>query len=126
MPRNDTNNLGVAFGINGRSGLALTAAAGILLAVNFVLVLVFLLPRFGQLDFLRLHYTAELGVDWVAEWWKIFIFPGLGVMVFFSNALFSGILAKKHRLYGHLIWTATLAIEAMLAAASFLVIRING
>ena len=126
MPQTDKKSLSTAFGISGRSGLALVLVAGVLLALNLAFVLAFLFPRFGQLDFLRLHYTAELGVDWVAEWWKIFIFPCLGLMVFFSNALFSGILARRHRMYGNLVWTATVLVEAMLAAASFLVIRING
>jgi len=126
MPQTDKKSLSIAFGINGRSGLVLVLVSGALLALDLVLVLAFLIPRFGRLDFLRLHYTADLGVDWVAEWWKIFIFPGLGVMVFFSNAFFSGILARRHRMYGNLVWTATVVVEAMLAAASILVIRING
>lgn len=113
------------FGIASRTGWFLIILAGATLMANWLIVIVFLLTRPGELGFLRLHYTAALGVDWVAEWWKLFIYPGSGLAAFFINGFFSGILAKKHRLFGSLLLGATAVIEIFLTVGAVMAVLLN-
>lgn len=118
-------NLGKFFGVTSRTGWFLISFAAVVLAANWLTVIVFLVSRPGTLGFLRLHYTTALGVDWVAEWWKLFIYPGIGLAAFFINGFFSGILAKKHRMFGSLLLGATAVVEIFLAVGAILVVMLN-
>lgn len=120
------DNLEKFFGIRSRTGWLFMVLAAVALAANWLAVVIFLASRpAGLPDFLRLHYTAALGVDWVAEWWKIFIYPGVGLAVFFINGFFSGILAKRHRMLGLLILGTTAVMEVLLTVAGFLAVMLN-
>jgi len=118
-------DLGKFFGISSRSGWFLWSSGAAVLAANWLGIVIFLVSRSVNSGFLRLHYTAALGVDWVDVWWKIFIFPGFGLAVFFINGFFSGILTKKHRMLGLLMLGATDAVEIMLAIGAGLAIMLN-
>jgi hypothetical protein len=118
-------NLAKFFGVTSRMGWFLVFLAAAALLINWLIVIVFLVTRPGELGFLRLHYTAALGVDWVAEWWKFFIYPGAGLAAFFINGFFSGILTKKHRLFGSLLLGATAVIELFLTIGAIMVALLN-
>ena len=120
-----TGKLERFFGATGRSGWAFLALAGTALAANWLAVLIFVVPRLGRLSFLRLHYTAMLGVDWEAEWWKLFIYPGTGLAVLLVNGFFAGILATKHRMLGLVTLGATVVVELLLAAGGIIAVQIN-
>ena len=118
-------NIGKFFGITGPVGWVLWIMAAAALAANWLAVTIFLALHSGTSGFLRLHYTVALGVDWVAEWWKIFLYPGVGLAAFFINGFFSGILAKKHRMLGSLALGSTAAVEILLAIGGILAIMLN-
>jgi len=118
-------NLTKFFGISSRSGWVLWSLAVAALAVNWLTIIVFLAFHSGTSGFLRLHYTVALGVDWVAEWWKIFLYPGAGLVIFFINGFFSGILTKKHRMLGSLALGATAVVEMLLAVGGILAVMLN-
>ena len=86
----------------------------------------FVVPRLGTLEFLRLHYTARLGVDWIGQWWMIFSFPIFGLAVFFVNLYFADVLTRQHRSLGFVAHTSTLFTEAALAFGGIAVILLNG
>ncbi len=113
------------FGITGRSGWFWWWLSVIVLAANWVTVTAFLVSHSVSSGFLRLHYTAALGVDWVDVWWKIFLYPGAGLAAFFINGSFSGILTKKHRMFGSLLLGATAVVEVLLAIGAALVVMLN-
>jgi hypothetical protein len=114
-----------SFGLNDRSSRIAAVVAASALVLNWAAVITFLVPRAGRLKFLKLHYTAALGVDWVGEWWKLFVFPVLGCAIFFVNGAFSGILARKHRLLGLSILFSTAVIEILLAGGGVTAILLN-
>ncbi len=103
----------------------LTASLGILVG-HWVAVFFFVVPRLGTLEFLRLHYTARLGVDWIGQWWMIFSFPIFGLAVFFVNLYFADVLARQHRSLGFVAHTSTLLTEAALAFGGIAAILLNG
>jgi len=113
------------FGVTGRSGWLMLALASFALLADWLLTLWFVVPRYGQLGFLRLHYTASLGVDWVAEWWKLFIYPACGTLAFFVNGRFAGLLSKKHRMFGLLVLGATAVVEVLIAAGTAVAVMLN-
>lgn len=104
---------------------AMGYAAVAVLALHWAVVVAFLAARAGSLGFLRLHYTAALGVDWVGEWWYLFVFPTLGCASLLANVWLSGILARRHPTLGLLILGATVAVECLLAAGAFLAVLLN-
>ncbi len=112
-------------GANDLAGKLLAAYCGLAILADLGTILVFILPRIGKLGFLRLHYTVELGVDWAAEWWKLFVFPVVGILFFFINGFFSGILAKKHRMLGLITLGATAVIETILAGSGIIAVMLN-
>lgn len=113
------------FGLHDRASTAAAIIAAAVLLLNWGLIIAFLVPRLGTLHFLRLHYTAALGVDWVAEWWKVFSFPIFGCAALFVNGFFSGILSKKHRMLGLVILFSTVAVEMILAGGGAMAILLN-
>lgn len=110
-----------------KSGFSLAMAIFSLLInlANFLLVGLFLLARSNNLNFLRLHYTVVLGVDWIGEWWKIFIFAIFGLGFIVINAVMAGILGHKSALTSLVMWITTMLIEVSLLVASVFAILIN-
>ena len=113
------------YGLYDRSIFICLAIALFFLLVHISLMVAFLLPRWGRLDFLRLHYTASLGIDWIGEWWNLLWYPGFGVGIFFINGYFSGRLALHHRLLGLVIAILTMLLECMVMVAGIMAILLN-
>jgi hypothetical protein len=113
-------------GIQDRLGAVLFWASCLTCLVNLGLTVNFLLPRWRQLRFLRLHYTAALGIDWVADWRYIFIFPGLAIAVVFINGWLAGRLAGKHRRLGLMALAATVAVQVFFAFGAVIAVSLNG
>lgn len=113
-------------GINSRPVELMAATAMGVLAVHWLLVVWFTLPRLGSLRFLRLHYTAALGVDWIAVWWMIFVFPAFGLALFFVNAFLSGVLTPKYRSFAPVMMSITVFLEVVVAIGGIMALLLNG
>ncbi len=113
-------------GINSRSVEYMAAVAMGVLLVHWLLVVWFVLTRLGSLKFLRIHYTASLGVDWIDAWWKIFIFPAFGLAVFFVNALLAGLLTAKYRSFSPVMMSITVFMEVVAAIGGVTALLLNG
>lgn len=113
------------FGLYDRTIFFCTIIAGVVLLAHIGAMAAFLVPRLGRLDFLRLHYTASLGIDWVGEWWNIVVYPAVGLVIFFLNGYVTGRLALQHRLLGLVMVVMTLALECAVGAAGLLAIALN-
>jgi hypothetical protein len=114
------------FGIYNRPVEILAAVAVGMLAVHWMLVMWFVMSRLGTLRFLRLHYTATLGVDWIDSWWMIFAFPVFGLVVFVVNGLFSGALSAKFRSSALVLMSVTIFLEAVAAVGGVMAMLLNG
>lgn len=96
------------------------------LTAHWLFILAFVVPRLGGLSFLRLHYTAAHGIDWVAGWQAIFTFPGIGLAAFFVNLALAAALAKTNKSLGLIVLGAAVLIEIFLAAGGVLAVLLNG
>jgi len=97
----------------------------VILLVHWLFVLVFLLPRLGQLSFFRLHYTAEYGVDWIGNWYYIFTFPALGLVFHLLNGFVSDRLSSQYRLFSEMIVQSTVFLQIAFAAAGVMAVLLN-
>ncbi len=105
---------------------AATVAAFAPLAIQWAAILAFVVPRLGTLHFLRLHYTAAQGIDWVDVWYAIFLFPIIGLAVFAVNLALALWLGKRNRLLGRVVISATVFIEGILAVSGIIAVLLNG
>lgn len=105
---------------------AIAALAIIPLVLQWTAILAFVIPRLGTLHFLRLHYTAAQGVDWVDVWYAIFLFPMFGLAIFAVNLAIAVRLGRRNPSLGHVVIVATAFIEAMLAVSGIIAVLLNG
>lgn len=124
--RNPRAAVATAYADMDRAMRVSAALAFAVLAAHWALVMAFVVPRIGTLRFLRLHYTASQGVDWVGEWYAIFTFPAIGLLAFFGNLAFATTLAKGNRQMGRMVLVATVLIELVLAAGGVIAVLLNG
>lgn len=95
------------------------------LALHWALIVQFVAVRAGALSFLRLHYTAALGVDWVGSWWLIFTFPLFGLATFVVNLRLAGSLSRVRPAFGTIMMVATALLQLLFAAAGSIAILLN-
>lgn len=107
--------------------MRLTAAAAFaVLLVHWAFIVAFVVPRLGELRFLRLHYSASQGIDWIDDWRAIFTFPAVGLGAFVCNVAFAVALARRERELGRLLLGATVIVEAVLAVGGVIAVLLNG
>ena len=109
----------------GTAGMIAAALACVPVLSTIAVIALFLWPRTGHLDFLRLHYTVAYGIDWEAEWWNIFLYPVLGCLVLGINLWLATILAKRERLLAFGVLFVTVLIECALTGGAFLTVLLN-
>lgn len=88
-------------------------------------LLAFLTTRLGDLDFLRLHYTAEFGIDWLGAWYLIFTYPAAGLAILVINAWMTLRLQATYRGLASVVAVATLAMQVAIAAAGTIAVILN-
>lgn len=116
---------GQRFGAERGANRVVSVFSLLTLACVWALTLSFIVPRLGSLTFLRLHYSAAFGVDWIDRWQYLLIFPALGLAVFVVNGYFAGILGRRHRSLGLAMHLATLVVEVLIAAGTLIAVLLN-
>lgn len=105
---------------------ALAAVAFVPLLIQWAFIVGFVVPRLGSLHFLRMHYDARGGVDWVDVWYAIFLYPAIGLAAFAVNLALAIHLAKRDQRLSRALLVATAFIEVLLAAGGVIVVLLNG
>jgi hypothetical protein len=72
-----------------------------------------------------LHYNLFFGVDEVGEYDKIFILPGIGLVLLLINTLLANFFYRIERIAAYLLTFNTFILQALLLLASYLVIKVN-
>jgi hypothetical protein len=121
-----SEKLSAFFGIKDRLGLVLTGLAAGLALSSLTVVVVFVVRRWGDLGFLRLHYTVALGIDWIADWRYLFVYPGLALLVFGVNSWVTGRLARRSRRLSRLQMVFTALLLALITVGTVLIVSLNG
>jgi hypothetical protein len=114
------------FGVQDRAAAALVWASFLVCLANIIMIAAFIIPRWGDLGFLRLHYTVALGVDWVDDWRYVFVFPALAAFIFVLNGWLAGRLSAQHRRLGIMLLGLTVIIEIFIAVGGAIAISLNG
>ena len=79
-------------------------------------------PDSGQIF---LHYNIIFGVDLVGEWWKFFLLPLSGMLIFLINYLFSFIFYASDKFLARLMSFWVLFIHVFLTVSVVLLVRMN-
>lgn len=114
-----------ALGLRDQTSAIVFCLSALIAMGNLGIVAAFLIPRWGKLSFIRLHYSASLGVDWEGEWWKIFIFPAVGLGFLLLNMLAASILSKRQQAYATVLLFCTVGIELAAAAGAVAAVLLN-
>ena len=121
-----TSSYGAVFAALDRFAKVCSVLAVLPIVLLWGLTVAFVLPRGGQLDFLRLHYIAGRGVDWVGDWRMLFVFPVLGTVIWVVNRLLAARLARTSHELARLVMAVTVVIEACIATGGTLAVLLNG
>lgn len=104
---------------------AFAVAAFAPLLVQWAFIVAFVWPRLGTLTYLRLHYTASRGVDWIDDWRMLFLFPLVGLVVWVLNLVLASRLASASHHLARLVLGVTVFVEALFAVGGVLAVLLN-
>lgn len=76
-------------------------------------------------DLVPLHYNVYFGIDLVGKWYKIFIIPLAGFIIFLINLILYCTLYLKEKMIKYFLGIAGLFSQIVLLIASFTIILIN-
>lgn len=72
-----------------------------------------------------LHYNMILGVDLVGEWWKIYLFPVVGLLIFIINYAVAFLFYNNDKFLSRLLSVAAGIVHIFLIAAVIWIVRLN-
>lgn len=76
-------------------------------------------------EILPLHYNIYFGVDFVGEWYKIFIMPFAGIFFVIVNFVLADIVYLRDKITSYFLTGAGTFIQVLLLLAAYAVIMIN-
>lgn len=74
---------------------------------------------------LPLHYNIYFGIDFVGEWYKIFIVPATGIFFIIINFLVADIVYLRDKVVSYFLAGAAIFIQMILGLAALAVIYLN-
>jgi hypothetical protein len=72
-----------------------------------------------------LHYNVFFGIDQFGKWYKAFILPLVGSVIFIVNFILAIFIYSKKSLASYFLAVASLLVQITLAASSLFIIMIN-
>lgn len=75
---------------------------------------------------LFLHYNIIFGVDLVGEWWKLWLLPLGGLVLWLVNFLLSYFFYNHNRFLARFLAVTTALFEVLLVVAILLIVSLNG
>ncbi len=72
-----------------------------------------------------LHYNIYFGIDWLGAWYKIFIYPLIGLIIFIINFSLSIFFFEKEKFLSYLLISSITFCEVLVFMAGLSVIWIN-
>ncbi len=102
----------------------LIASLLILLSLFFLFIYKIGLSHTAEKQFL-LHYNIYYGIDWIGEWYKVFIYPLIGFIILIINFSLSIFFFEKEKFLSYLLISAITFSEIIIFIAGLAVIWIN-
>lgn len=72
-----------------------------------------------------LHYNIYYGIDWLGEWYKVFIYPLIGLIIFIVNFSLSIFFFEKEKFLSYLLISSITFSEILIFIAGLAVVWIN-
>lgn len=72
-----------------------------------------------------LHYNIYLGIDWIGEWYKVFIYPLIGFIIFILNLSLTILFFEKEKFLSYLLIFSITFSEILIFIAGLAVVWIN-
>ncbi|MFC1612936.1 hypothetical protein ACFL23_01255 [Patescibacteria group bacterium] len=82
-------------------------------------------PLYRSEKQLFLHYNIYFGIDWVGQWYKIFIYPLLGALIFIVNLALGILFYNKEKVITYFLLFSATFCEIIILIASLSVVWIN-
>lgn len=82
--------------------------ANLIASLFFIIGLIFLLLfkigfKFNSSSQLFLHYNIYFGIDWIGNWYKIYIYPFAGLLIFVINFLLAIYFYENDKIASYLL-----------------------
>ena len=84
-----------------------------------------LAPIGRELDVIPLHYNVYFGVDLLGRWYRVFLLPAMGLVLFAANALFARALWEKEHVLSFFFAVGTIVISTVIFLAVLLITLLN-
>ena len=72
----------------------------------------------AQSNPIPLHYNIYFGIDLIGKWYKIFLIPLLGLIIFFINFIVSSIIYSREKILSYYLAIITVFIQIILVLSS--------
>jgi hypothetical protein len=92
--------------------------------LNAVLWL-FSLFGFPKHDVAILHYSVDVGIDFIGEGKQIIVLPAIGLLILVGNYILGSAVYKADKSSAWLVWSTAPIIQLILISAFFLIWRAN-
>ena len=79
-------------------------------------------PGLGQIF---LHYNIIFGMDLIGDWWRMFLLPAAGLLVFFLDYLISYFFYAKDKFLSRLLSFWVIFFHIFLLIGTVLLVRLN-
>lgn len=93
------------------------------LTVNLLNLIYLFLKVKPSVEPIPLHYNIYFGIDLIGPWYKVFINPAVGLIIYFINTIISFIIYKRAKLMTYLLTSLNIFVSLILIAASWLMTR---
>ncbi len=93
--------------------------------LSWVALAIFLIFS-GRLSFLIMHYNVYFGVDWIGDWWQVFLFPTVAAFFGILDAGLSfRLYAQKEKVIAYILLLTAFFVQigCVIYIASFLIIN---
>lgn len=65
-------------------------------------------------DFVPLHYNIYFGINYVGEWYRVFVIPFLGIFIGCVNIIIARLLHRKNKVASYILATSIMLVQAIL------------
>ncbi|MBU4360353.1 hypothetical protein L6278_01500 [Candidatus Parcubacteria bacterium] len=98
--------------------------ASLLLNILLWILLYFRIPI--QIEPLALRYNIYVGINLIGNWYSVFYFSLIGLLIIILNFGLSKLLYKKNKLLTHWLATTALICQLILLAWAVIMVMVNG
>ncbi len=79
----------------------------------------------GGRDYIALHYKVVFGVDWLGQWYSIFLLPMTGMIIIVTHYLLAKHSYHQQKTFVYLLMGSAIACQCVLVFALSLIIQAN-